>query len=151
MSHNTLRTRANFLLALFTSQSTLNLATLYQEANMLGSHHTSILELQCKDQVTKVVLHYQNGWHPVNCYPTDTQSYILHFDLQDSSCMQRNTTLILSHIPYISIYKTVVVCKEHNTCSNLWRWLNSLTLSFAGANQGYPGPGNIIRRGKYIQ
>ena len=78
MSHRTLRT--NFLLALFTSQSTLNLATLHQEANIylpkvitmgsqhlttryyhlvahitLGSHHTSTLELQCKDQVTKVV------------------------------------------------------------------------------------------------
>ena len=80
MSHITLTTQANFLLALFTSQSTLNLATLHQEANIylpkviimgsqhlttryyhlvahitLGSHHTSMLELQCKDQVTKVV------------------------------------------------------------------------------------------------
>ena len=73
MSHRTLRT--NFLLALFTSQSTLILATLHKEANiylpkvitmgsqhlttryyhLVGSHHTSMLELQCKDQVTKVV------------------------------------------------------------------------------------------------
>ena len=76
MSHNTLRTPANFLLDLHTSQSTLILATLRQEANIhlskaitMGSqhlvpsshqlalryHHTSTLELQCKDQVTKVV------------------------------------------------------------------------------------------------
>ena len=75
MSHtptsNTLRTQVNFLLALLTSQYFLTRAIVHKKANTctIGSQHlvpsshqlaahimlsTSTLELQCKDQVTKV-------------------------------------------------------------------------------------------------
>ena len=72
MSHtptsNTLRTQANFLLALLTI-ATLTMATLHQKAantctigsqylvpssHQLAAQRTSTLKLQCKDQITKV-------------------------------------------------------------------------------------------------
>ena len=66
MSHNTLRTQANLLLGLFTNQSTLNLATLHQEANIYLSKVITMGSQHLVPSSHQLVPHIVLGFHHIS-------------------------------------------------------------------------------------